>query len=312
MNKDAKIFIAAHTGMVGSSLVHYFKDEGYVNLITPELELTDQSEVDKFFLAEPMDYVILAAGKAGGIVANQKYPAEFSYNNLQIQNNVIHSAWKAGVEKLLLLASSCIYPKICPQPMREEYLLTGSLEPTSEPYAIAKLAGIKMCQSYNRQYHTNFISVVPDNLYGPNDDFDPETSHVLAALLHKFHMAKVEGKSSVTVWGTGKPRRGFLYVDDLADACIFLMNNYHDSEIINVGYGEDLLIKDLALLIRDVVGLEAEVVFDSSKPDGALRKLLDTTKIKKMGWTPKVSLEEGVRRTYDWYKEQVATKKVTR
>ncbi|MBA7675951.1 GDP-L-fucose synthase [subsurface metagenome] len=312
MNKDAKIFIAAHTGMVGSSLVHYFKDEGYTNLITPELELTDQSEVDKFFLAESLDYVILAAGKAGGIVANRKYPAEFSYNNLQIQNNVIHFAWKAGVKKLLFLASSCIYPKICPQPMKEDYLLTGSLEPTSEPYAIAKIAGIKMCQSYHRQYHTNFISVVPDNLYGPNDDFDPETSHVLAALLHKFHLAKVEGKSSVTVWGTGKPRRGFLYVDDLADACIFLMNNYHDSEIINVGYGEDLLVKDLVLLIRDVVGVEAEIIFDSSKPDGAPRKLLDASKIRKMGWTPKVSLEEGIRRTYDWYKEQVATKKVTR
>jgi len=312
MNKEAKIFIAGHTGMVGSSLVRYLKGEGYINLITPELELTNQSEVEKFFLAESPDYVILAGGKAGGIVANQKYPAEFSYNNLQIQNNVIHSAWKAEVEKLLFLASSCIYPKICPQPMREDYLLTGSLEPTSEPYAIAKIAGIKMCQSYNRQYHTDFISVVPDNLYGPNDDFDPETSHVLAALLHKFHMAKVEGKSSVTVWGTGKPRRGFLYVDDLADACIFLMNNYNDSEIINVGYGEDLLIKDLALLIRDVVGLEADVIFDSSKPDGAPRKLLDTGKIKKMGWTPKVSLEEGIRRTYDWYKEQVATETITR
>lgn len=312
MNKEAKIFVAGNTGMVSSSLVRYLKSEGYINLITPELDLTSQSEVEKFFFTESPAYVILAGGKAGGIVANQKYPAEFSYNNLQIQNNVIHSAWKAEVEKLIFLASSCIYPKVCPQPMREDYLLTGPLEPTSEPYAIAKIAGIKMCQSYNRQYHTNFISVVPDNLYGPNDDFDPETSHVLAALLYKFHLAKVEGKSSITVWGTGKPRRGFLYVDDLADACIFLMDNYNDSEIINVGYGEDLLIKDLALLIRDVVGVEAEVIFDSSKPDGAPRKLLDTTKIKKMGWSPKVSLEEGIRRTYDWYKEQMATETITR
>lgn len=308
MEKGEKIFVAGHTGMVGSSFVRYLKNEGYINLITPELDLTDQSGVEKFFLATYPNYVILAAGKVGGIIANQKYPAEFSYNNLQIQHNVIHSAWKARVKKLLFLASSCIYPKVCPQPMREDYLLTGSLEPTSEPYAIAKIAGIKMCQSYNRQYGTNFISLVSTNLYGAADDFDPETSHLVPGLITKFHEAKISGRSSVTLWGTGTPRREFMHVTDLSAAGVFLMKNYNGSEIINVGVGKDMSVKELAELITKIVNFEGEILFDHTKPDGAPRKLLDSSKIKKMGWTPKISLEEGIRRTYDWYKEQVATK----
>ena len=311
MEKDAKVFIAGHDGMVGSALTRLLEKMDFTNLITrtsAQLNLIDQAQVRDFFLAERPDFIFLVAGKVGGILANKTCPAEFIYNNLQIQNNVIHFAWKAKVKKLLFLASSCIYPKLCPQPMKEEYLLTGPLEPTSEPYAIAKIAGIRMCQSYNKQYGTNFISVVPTNLYGPNDDFDPETSHLLPALIRKFHVAKVEGASNVTIWGTGTPRRGVMHVSDLADACVFLTNNYDDSEIINVGCGEDLSIKELALLIRDVVGFEGDMIFDESKPDGTPRKLLDISKIKKMGWTPKISFEKGIKLTYEWYKEHMATK----
>ena len=309
MEKDAKVFIAGHDGMVGSALARCLEKMDFTNLRTSaQLDLTNQSQVRDFFLSEKPEFVFLAAGKVGGILANKTYPAEFIYNNLQIQNNVIHFAWKAKVKKLLFLASSCIYPKLCPQPMKEEYLLTGPLEPTSEPYAIAKIAGIRMCQSYNKQHGTNFISVVPTNLYGPNDDFDPETSHLLPALIRKFHVAKVERASNVTIWGTGTPRRGFMHVDDLADACVFLMNNYDDSEIINVDCGEDLSVKELALLIKDIVGFNGDLIFDESKPDGARRKLLDISKIKKIGWTPKISLEEGIKSTYEWYKEHVAIK----
>ena len=311
MEKDAKVFIAGHDGMVGSALARCLEKMDFTNLITrtsAQLNLTDQTQVCDFFLSEKPDFVVLSAGKVGGILANKTYPAEFIYNNLQIQSNVIHFAWKVNVKKLLFLASSCIYPKFCPQPMKEEYLLTGPLEPTSEPYAIAKIAGIRMCQSYNKQYGTNFISVVPTNLYGPNDDFDTETSHLLPALIRKFHRVKVEGASSVTIWGTGTPCRGFMHVDDLADACVFLMNHYDDSEIINVGCGEDFSIKELALLIRDIIGFDGDIIFDKSKPDGASRKLLDIGKIKKMGWTPKISFEKGIKLTYEWYKEHVATK----
>ena len=311
MEKDAKVFIAGHDGMVGSALIHCLEKMGFTNLITrtsAQLNLIDQAQVRDFFLAERPDFIFLVAGKVGGILANKTCPAEFIYNNLQIQNNVIHFAWKAKVKKLLFLASSCIYPKLCPQPMKEEYLLTGPLEPTSEPYAIAKIAGIRMCQSYNKQHGTNFISVVPTNLYGPNDDFDPETSHLLPALIRKFHVAKVERASNVTIWGTGTPRRGFMHVDDLADACVFLMNNYDESEIINVGRGEDLSVKELALLIKDIVGFNGDLIFDESKPDGTPRKLLDISKIKNMGWTPKIGFEKGLKQTYKWYKEHVANR----
>ena len=311
MEKNAKIFIAGHDGMVDSALTRCLEKMGFTNLITRtsvQLDLTNQSQVCDFLLSERPEFVFLAAGKVGGILANKTFPAEFIYNNLQIQNNVVHFAWKAKVKKLLFLASSCIYPKFCPQPMKEEYILTGPLEPTSKPYAIAKIAGIRMCQSYNKQYGTKFISAVPTNLYGPNDDFDPETSHLLPALIHKFHVAKVEGTSNVTIWGTGTPRRGFMHVDDLADACVFLMNNYDESEIINVGRGEDLSVKELALLIKDIVGFNGDLIFDESKPDGTPRKLLDISKIKNMGWTPKIGFEKGLKQTYKWYKEHVANR----
>lgn len=309
MNKDSKVFIVGHTGMVGSSFVRYLSNEGYINLVTScDLDLTEQSRVKEFFLTEYPDYVILAAGKDGGIIANKKYPAEFIYDNLQIQNNVIHLAWEAKVKKLLFLASSCIYPKFCRQPMKEDSLLTGLLEPTSEPTAIAKIAGIKMCQSYNLQYGTNYISVVPATLYGPNDNFDSETSHVLSALMRKLHEAKIRNEKKVIVWGSGSPRREFLHVDDLADAGVFLMNHCDDPEIINIGYGEDISIKELALLIKGIIGFNGDIVFDKSKPDGAPRKLLDIGKIRKIGWTPKISLEKGIRQTYEWYKEHVGTK----
>jgi len=310
MEKGGKVFIAGHQDMVGSAILRRLKEDGFTNLLTrtsSELDLTAQKMVFDFFMDEKPDYVFLAAAKVGGILANSKYPAEFIYNNIQIQNNVIHSAWKSGVKKLLFLGSSCIYPKGCPQPMKEEYILSGKLEPTSEPYAIAKIAGIKMCQSYNFQYGTNFICVIPANLYGPNDDFDPETSHVLSALIRKIHEAKISNQEKVIVWGTGAPRREFLHVDDLADACVFLMNNYHGSEITNVGFGEELTIKELALLITDLVGFKGQIVFDKSKPDGAPRKLLDSSKIRKLGWSPRIGLEEGIRQTYQWYAQYIAT-----
>jgi len=311
MEKGKKIFVAGHEGMIGSAILRRLRGDGFTNLVTrtsPELDLTDQKMVFEFFMDEKPDYVFLAAAKVGGILANSKYPAEFIYNNIQLQTNVIHSAWKSGVKKLLFLGSSCIYPKDCPQPVKEEYLLLGKLESTSEPYAIAKIAGIRMCQSYNLQYGTDYISVVPADLYGPNDDFDPETSHVLPALITKMHQAKIGNKEEVVVWGTGSPRRGCLHGDDLADACVFLMNHYDESEMINVGSGEDLSIKELARLISDVIGFKGSVIFDKSKPDGAPRKLLDTGKIRKLGWSPKISLEKGIKQTYQWYDNYVKAK----
>jgi GDP-L-fucose synthase len=245
--------------------------------------------------------VFLAAAKVGGILANNSFPAEFIYSNIMVQTNVIHSAYRTGVKKLLFLGSSCIYPKHCPQPMKEEYLLTGPLEPTNEPYALAKIAGIRTCQSYNRQYGTNYISVMPTNLYGPNDNFDLETSHVIPALIRKFHEAKIQSNSSVTIWGTGSPRREFLHVDDLADACIFLMNHYDESDMINIGCGEDISIAELALLIKDVVGYTGNIEYNIDKPDGTPQKLLDVSKLKGLGWQPKLSLREGIKKTYEWY-----------
>jgi GDP-L-fucose synthase len=314
MEKDDKIFIAGHEGMAGSAILRRLRDDGFTNLVvrtSAELDLTYQKMVFELFMDERPDYVFLAGGKVGGILANSSYPAEFIYNNTQIQNNVIHSAWKCGVRKLLFLASSCIYPKDCSQPMKEKYLLSGKLEPTSEPYAIAKIAGIRMCQSYTFQYGTNFVSAVPADLYGPNDDFDPATAHVLAALIARMHQAKIGNEDRVVVWGTGSPRRERLHADDLADACIFLMKHYDEPEMINVGSGEDLSIGELALLIRDVVGFKGEVVFDQSKPDGAPRKLLDNSRIRKLGWSPKISPEEGIRETYRWYENNIATKALT-
>lgn len=304
MRKDAKIFVAGHQGMVGSALIRHLKLVGFNNPITrtpQELNLIDQYAVSDFFKKEGPEYVFLAASKSGGIVTNERYPADFIYINLQIQNNVIHSSYKSGVKRLLFFGSSCIYPRGCPQPMKEEYWLSGELEKTSEPYAIAKIAGIKMCQSYSQQYGVSYISLIPATIYGPKDDFDLEKSHVLSSLIRKFHEAKINNEEKVIVWGTGRPRREFLYVDDLARACIFLIDEYHNPEIINVGYGKDLTIKELALLIRDIVGFKGDIIFDRSKPDGTLRKLLDNSKITKLGWKAEISLEEGIRRTYKWY-----------
>lgn len=313
MEKDAKVFVAGHRGMVGSALLGRLRSSGFTDLVTKtsaELDLTDQTRVYDFFLQERPEYVFLAAAKVGGIVANDAYPAEFIYKNLQIQNNVIHSSWKAGVKKLLFFGSSCAYPRECPQPIKEEYLLNGPLEPTSEPYAIAKIAGIRMCQAYNRQYGTNFIAVIPATLYGPHDNFDPNTSHVLPALLQKFHSAKLAQKNGetekVTVWGTGTPRREFLYVDDLVDACLFLMDHYNESEPINIGSGHHISIKDLALMIKDVVGFNGKIVFDISKPDGAPVKVLDVSKLKSLGWQVQTPLGKGLELTYEWFKNFVA------
>jgi GDP-L-fucose synthase len=306
MNKDSKIYIAGHTGMVGSAIVRKLEEEGYNNFIyrtIDELDLTEQYDVRRFFDEEQPELVFLAAAKVGGIQANNTYRAQFIYENLQIQNNVIHAAYQTHVKKLLFLGSSCIYPKQALQPIKEEYLLTGPLEHTNEPYAIAKIAGIKLCQAYNTQYGTNFISVMPTNLYGPNDNFDLETSHVFAALIRKFHEAKMYERPSVEIWGTGNPRREFLHVDDLASACLFLMKNYDDSEIINVGMGKDLAIAELALLIKTIIDYDGDIIFNTTKPDGTLRKLLDVSKLSIMGWKPNIPLEEGIERTYDWFVE---------
>ena len=333
MREDARIYVAGHRGLVGSAITRRLQSEGYSNLVLRshgELDLMRQAEVEAFFKAEKPDYVFLAAAKVGGILANNTYPAEFIYENLMIETNVIHHAYKAGAKKLLFLGSSCIYPRDCPQPMKEEYLLSGRLEPTNEPYAIAKIAGIKMCQAYNRQYGTRFISVMPTNLYGPGDNFDLETSHVLPALIRKFHEAKIReanlagvastlksawadapppssepgersSSSSVTLWGTGTPRREFLHVDDLADACVFLMKHYEESEIINIGCGKDISISELVVLIKEIVGFKGTTRYDPTRPDGTPRKLLDVTKI---------SLREGIERTYRWYVEEGARFKV--
>lgn len=304
MNKEAKIYVAGHRGMVGSAIMRNLKDKEYVNIIgrtSKELNLMRQYEVEKFFEIEKPDYVFLAAAKVGGIHANNTYPAEFVYNNLMIESNIIHSAFKYGVKKLLFLGSSCIYPKMAPQPIKEEYLLTGSLEPTNEAYAIAKIAGIELCKFYRRQYGCDFISAMPTNLYGINDNFDLEKSHVMPALIRKFHEAKMNGDKEVVMWGTGKPKREFLYVDDLADACVHLMNNYSDETHVNVGTGEDVEIRELAQIIKEVVGFEGEIVNDLSKPDGTPRKLLDVSLLESTGWKYSTKLKDGISKVYDWY-----------
>ncbi|MGE5418013.1 MAG: GDP-L-fucose synthase family protein [Acidobacteriota bacterium] len=304
MDKASKIFVAGHLGLVGSSIYRTLLDLGYNNLVVRELgelDLTDQIDVTKFFMNEKPDYVFLAAAKVGGILANNNYPADFIRDNILIQTNVIDAAYQSGVKKLLFLGSACIYPKVCPQPIKEEYLLTGALEPTNEPYAIAKIAGISMCQSYNRQYGTNYISVMPTNLYGPGDNFDLETAHVLPALIRKVYEAKKSNSESIVVWGTGTPTRDFLYVDDLADACIFLMNNYNSSEIINIGMGEDISISGLAELIKNVSDYEGKIEYDRTKPDGTPLRRLDVSRLFSLGWRPKFTLEMGLKNTYDWY-----------
>ena len=355
MEKNSRIYIAGHNGLVGSALYRRLDADGYSNLIVrnhSDLDLTRQKDVEDFFQLEKPDHVFLAAAKVGGIVANNTYPAEFIYTNLAIQNNVIHAAWRIGVQRLLFLGSSCIYPRECPQPMKEDYLLTGHLEPTNEPYAVAKIAGIKMCHAYNRQYDTQFLCVMPTNLYGPNDNFDLETSHVLPALIRKFHLAKLahqgdwegikkdeqkygaipeEVKQSidfslsfsknqklpsasnplVLLWGSGDPRREFLHVDDLADACVFLISSEKDvlkkffntnhTPLLNIGCGEDLTIKEIASIVSEVVGYKGEVSWDQSKPDGTPQKLLDISQIKKLGWKPKIDLRDGIQNVYKWY-----------
>ncbi|MCK6623202.1 MAG: GDP-L-fucose synthase [Calditrichaceae bacterium] len=309
MEKTAKIYLAGHQGLVGSAIHRKLSAAGFECIITRtfrELDLRSQPAAAEFFAAEKPEYVFLAAAKVGGILANNTYPAEFIHDNLAIQTNVLHQSYLHGVKKLLFLGSSCIYPKLAPQPMKEEHLLTGVLEPTNEPYAIAKIAGIKMCQAYNRQYGTRFISVMPTNLYGPNDNFDLQTSHVLPALIRKFHEAKINNRAFVEIWGSGLPRREFLHVDDLAAACLFLMQRYDGSEIVNIGVGEDITIKDLALLIKEIVGFEGELRFDSGKPDGAPRKLLDVSRLHALGWKAAISLREGISAAYRWYRENEA------
>lgn len=304
MERDAKIYIAGHKGLVGSAILRLLQKQGFQRLIcrtSKELDLRNQNAVADFFCQERPDYVFLAAAKVGGIWANNTYPAEFIYDNLMIQTNVIHHAYLTGVKKLLFLGSSCIYPKHCPQPMKEEYLLDGKLEPTNEPYAIAKIAGIKMCQSYNRQYGTRFISAMPTNLYGPGDNFDPMNSHVIPALIYKFHKAKIEGAPEVVLWGTGSPRREFLYVDDLAEACLLLMENYKENDIINVGVGEDVTILELSNLIAKVTGFQGRVSFDTNFPDGTPQKLLEVSRIKGTGWKLRTPLSEGLYETFRWF-----------
>jgi GDP-L-fucose synthase len=304
MEKEAKIYVAGHQGLVGDAIERRLQDAGYKHLLVrthAELDLRDQSAVAAFFVQEHPDYVFLAAARVGGIWANNAYPAEFIYDNLMIQTNVIHQAYVHGVKKLLFLGSSCIYPKFCPQPMKEEYLLDGKLEPTNEPYAVAKIAGIKMCQAYNRQYGTRFICIMPTNLYGPGDNFDLQNSHALPAILRKCHAAKIQGLKEVTLWGTGAPRREFLYADDLADACLFLMAHYEAGEMINVGVGEDLTIRELAQLIARAVGFTGQLVFDATYPDGTPRKLLDVSRLTQMGWQARTPLKEGLKRTYEWF-----------
>jgi GDP-L-fucose synthase len=336
MEKNARIYVAGHRGLVGSAILRKLRAEGYSNLLVrthKELDLMRQAKVESFFKTEKPEYVFLAAAKVGGILANNTYPAEFIYQNLSIQSHVIHNAYRAGVKKLLFLGSSCIYPRDCSQPMKEEYLLSGKLEQTNESYAIAKIAGIKMCQSYNRQYGTRFISVMPTNLYGPGDNFDLDMSHALPAMIRKFHEARVSDESQVTVrqahgpeqsrrasdkqrsdkkivtiWGTGSPRREFLHVDDLADACVFLMKHYDESEIINIGVGKDLSISELADLIKEIVGFKGNIHYDSSRPDGTPRKLLDVGKLEALGWQPKISLRQGIEMTYRWYVEEEVPK----
>ncbi len=301
-DKNASVYVPGHTGLVGSAIVRLLKKKGHTNIITcasSELDLREHVAVKEFFKREMPGYVFLAAAKVGGIMANNTYPAEFIYDNLYIQNNIIHEAYLNGVKKLLFLGSSCIYPKDAPQPIKEEYLMSGFLEPTNESYAIAKIAGIKMCQAYHKQYGCNFISAMPTNLYGPGDRYHLQNSHVLPALIRKFHEAKISGEETVTVWGTGNPKREFLYVDDAAEACYFLMDHYDDPSIINVGSGLDESIARLAAIIKDITGYNGGVEFDTSKPDGTMRKMLDVNKINGLGWGASVSLEDGIRKTYE-------------
>ncbi len=301
MKAENKIYVAGHNGMVGSAIVRRLKELGHNNLVvrsSKELDLRNQNAVNTFFETEKPDYVFLAAAKVGGIQANNIYRAEFLYDNLMIEANIINAAYTHKVEKLLFLGSSCIYPKLAPQPLNEDYLLTGELEPTNEPYAIAKIAGIKLCESYRDQYDANFISAMPTNLYGPNDNYDLQNSHVLPALLRKFHEAKKSNATSVEVWGSGSPKREFLHVDDLAQACVFLMNDYSGTDWLNIGTGEDISIKDLALLIKSIVGFEGELTFDSSKPDGTPRKLMDVSRLHKLGWKHRINLKEGIEKVY--------------
>ena len=304
MDKGSRIYIAGHTGMVGSAMVRCLGENGFENLVfrtSKELDLTRQEATERFFQDERPEFVFLAAARVGGIMANKTYRAEFIYTNLQIQNNIIHAAWKAEVKKLLFFSTSCVYPRLCPQPMKEEYLWTGPLEPTNEPYAVAKLAGIAMCQAYNNQYDTSFFSVIPTNLYGPNDNYDPQQSHVMAALIHKFHLAKTNDSPRVSLWGTGSPRRELMYVDDVADAALFLMQHYKDKEAINIGSGKDTTIRELADLVAQTVGYQSEVTFDTSKPDGAPQKLLDVSRLHSRGWEAQTSLAEGISKAYEWY-----------
>jgi GDP-L-fucose synthase len=302
MEKKTKIYVAGHRGLAGSAIVRKLKKEGYQNLLlrtSSELDLRDQPSVKTFFEEEQPEYVFLAAAKVGGINANNTYPGTFLYDNLCIQNNVIHESYKSGVKKLLFLGSSCIYPKNAPQPIKEEYLLSGYLEPTNDAYAIAKIAGIKMCQSYHKQYGCNFISAMPTNLYGPGDNYDLKNSHVLPALLRKFHEAKINNDQTVTIWGTGNPRREFLHVDDVAAACYFLMQHYNDPAILNIGVGKDISIAEMAALIKNISGFDGRMVFDSSMPDGTFQKLLDVSKIHALGWKAEIAFEDGVRKTYE-------------
>jgi GDP-L-fucose synthase len=311
MEKKDKIYIAGHRGMVGSAIMRRLQKDGFTNIVTrtsAELDLKEQAAVRDFFHKEKPDHVVLAAAKVGGIQANNTYRAQFIYENLMIQNNVIHNAYENGVKRLLFLGSSCIYPKLAPQPLKEESLLTGLLEETNEPYAIAKIAGIKMVESYRRQYGCDYISAMPTNLYGPNDNYDLKNSHVMPALIRKFHTAKKEGAPTVEVWGTGSPMREFLHVDDLADACFFLLQNYHEELFVNIGTGTDLTIKALAELIKDIVGFEGELKWDSSKPDGTPRKLMDVSRLHNMGWTHSIELREGITQVYEAFKKYEGAK----
>jgi len=304
MQKESTIYVAGHNGMVGSAICRKLENEGYSNIVfrtSKELDLRDQYAVNDFFESQKPEYVFLAAAKVGGIMANSTYKADFIYDNLMMQNNIIHASHKNQVNKLLFLGSSCIYPKEAKQPIQESYLLTGALEPTNEPYAIAKIAGLKLCEFYKEQYGDNFFSIMPTNLYGPNDNYDLQNSHVLPALIRKFHEAKINGAPSVELWGSGMPKREFLYVEDLAEACVFLMNEYNGSTLLNVGTGKDLSILELADKIKKITNFKGEVIWDKSKPDGTPRKLLDVSKVNSLGWEAKTSLDQGIKKTYDWY-----------
>lgn len=304
MNKDAKIYVAGHTGMVGSAVVRCLNAHGYNNLVlrtSKELDLTLQAYVEKFFDETKPEFVFLAAARVGGIMANNTYRAEFIYTNILIQSNVIHSAWKTGAKKLLFFSSSCVYPRECVQPMKEEYLWSGKLEPTNEPYAVAKLSGMSMCRAYNEQYGTHFISVVPTNLYGKNDNYDPAQSHVMAALIDKFHRAKIAKNPDVTLWGTGTPRRELMDVEDAGEAALFLMQNYAGNDPVNIGLGEDSTIRELAEVVREIVGYQGDILFDASKPDGTPQKLLDMSNLHSMGWKARTPLRQGLTKAYDWY-----------